>query len=361
MRRSVLVRAAAAATALAIVGVSCGGDSDDGGRAPGPVNTAAAVTVVEQAPVTPATRSPSDATSPADPGVPTPPTSVDTAAPSTDEAPGPTAPIGGLASDNTRSDTGAHGEIDHGDNDVDVPGAPEVDAAAFAVVDLTSGRWLAHDDADEARPVASLMKLLTALVVLDAGDLDHVVTVPPLNLGDGESRIWLYDGQRVSRDVLLRSALVVSANDAVIALARDLAGSEEAFVDRMNRAAASLGLTGTHAVNPVGLDAGGATSTARDLITLTTVLMNDPWFRDAVATPSVEMFGQVFENTNVLLRTYPGAIGVKTGSTSGAGSNVIAAAERDGRTLVVVVLGASSTTARFESAAALLDWGFEQR
>ena len=238
------------------------------------------------------------------------------------------------------------------------PTAPVLDAPAYGVYDLTSGSWLTAKNADARRPVGSIIKLLTAKVVLDAGDPTKVVTVPALNVDPQESAIGLYAGEQLPRDVLLRAMLIVSANDAAQALAIDVGGSRERVVEMMNATARDLGLADTVAANPSGLDADGAFSTARDAVTLAAELMQDPTFRATVARPEARLHGQTFLNTNDLLGVYPGADGIKTGSTSQAGFGVVASATRDGRTVVVVVLGAVSDGARFVQAAALLDWAF---
>ena len=235
---------------------------------------------------------------------------------------------------------------------------PAVDAAAFAVYDLTADRWMADSQADTPRAVGSLMKLLTAHVVMEAGDLTKVVTVPPMTVDPAESAIGLYQGEQLERATLLRAMLIVSANDAARSLAIDNAGTEPAFVEKMNAAARQLGLTNTVAGNATGLDAPGAQSTAREMIQLGSRLMADPDFRTTVARTEARLHGQTFPNTNDLLTTYIGADGIKTGSTTQAGYCVLASATRDGRTIVVAVLGASTDAARFESAIALLDWAF---
>jgi serine-type D-Ala-D-Ala carboxypeptidase (penicillin-binding protein 5/6) len=236
---------------------------------------------------------------------------------------------------------------------------PDVDAAAYTVLDVDTGSFMAEREADTPRAVASVTKLLTAYVVMQAGDPTHVVTVPQMHIDPKESVIGLHAGEQLPRDVLLRAMLIVSANDAARALAVDLAGSETAFADLMNAAAAELGMTNTHAVNPVGLDADGAHSTARDIALLAAVLMSDETFRQTVARSDARLHGEVFPATNDdFLLGYPGANGVKTGSTTQAGSCLVASATRDGRTLIAVVLGASSATARTQSAIKLLDWAF---
>jgi D-alanyl-D-alanine carboxypeptidase len=233
-----------------------------------------------------------------------------------------------------------------------------LDAPAYGVYDLTAGSWLTATNPDARRPVGSIVKLLTAHVVMEAGDPAKVVTVPALDIDPRESAIGLYAGERLPRDVLLRAMLIVSANDAAQALAVDIGGTREQFVQMMNDSARELGLADTVAANPSGLDADGAFSTARDVVTLAVRLMQDATFRATVARPDARLHGQTFANTNDLIGTYPGADGIKTGSTTQAGYGVVASATRDGRTLIVVVLGAPSDRARFVQAAAMLDWAF---
>ncbi len=237
---------------------------------------------------------------------------------------------------------------------------PAVDAAAYVVYDPASGETLAELGADDRRAVGSTMKLLGVYVGMQAGDPDRLATVPALDLDAAESSIGLREGEQYSRALLMRAMLIVSANDAARTLAVDVAGSEAAFVEQMNAAAASLGLTNTAAANPVGLDDPAAYSSARDLAALAAVLMNDATFRETVTRRSAKLHGTTFAATNKLLGTYEGADGVKTGRTTQAGWCVVASATRDGRRFIVVVLGASSDEARFASASALLDWAFEQ-
>lgn len=204
------------------------------------------------------------------------------------------------------------------------------------------------------------MKLLTAYVVMQAGDPTHVATVPAMHLDPAESAIGLYAGQRVSREVLLRAELIVSANDASRTLALDVGGTEEHFVAMMNQAAHSLGLANTVAVNSVGLDADGAHSSPRDMVAIATILMKDPTFRATVARTDARMNGQHFDATNKLLTSYAGATGVKTGHTTDAGYCLVGSATRGGRSVIVAILGAPSDKARIDSASGLLDWAFNQ-
>lgn len=243
---------------------------------------------------------------------------------------------------------------------VDPTRPPPVDAAAYAVYDVDSQQWLAVLEADSPRPVGSLMKLLTAFVVMQAGDPTHVATVPAMHLDPAESAIGLYEGQRLQRDVLLRAELIVSANDASHTLAVDVGGSEESFVAMMNQAAQALDMVNTVAVNSVGLDEAGAHSTPRDMVVLATVLMQDPTFRATVARTEARMNGRLFKTTNKLLTKYAGASGVKTGHTTDAGYCLVGSATRGDRHVIVALLDAPSDKARIDGTSALLDWAFSR-
>ena len=239
---------------------------------------------------------------------------------------------------------------------------PTIDARAYAIYDEDAGRLLASSDADDRLPVGSLMKLLNAVVAYRAGDPEQAVVAPDGLRGESdESVIGIRAGQTITRGVLIRAMLKVSANDAARLLALDIAGSEERYAEMMNDAAADLSLTNTHAANASGLDADGQFSSANDLVTLGSTLLRDPTFRQTVGEPTAVLNGKTFPNTNDLLRTYAGADGIKTGHTSGAGWCILASATRDGRRIVVAVLGTPSEAARDEAAATLLVWAFGQR
>jgi D-alanyl-D-alanine carboxypeptidase (penicillin-binding protein 5/6) len=241
-------------------------------------------------------------------------------------------------------------------------GAPTVDARAYDVYDDETGRRLASSNADDRLPVGSLMKLLNAYVAYRAGEPEKSVVAPDgLGGSADESVIGIAAGQAITRDVLIRAMLKVSANDAARLLALDIAGSEERYAEMMNDAAADLALADTHAVNASGLDADGQFSSANDLITLGTHLLRDATFRQTVSEPTAKLNGHTYANTNDLLGVYRGADGIKTGHTSGAGWCILASATRDGRRIVVVVLGAPTKEARDHAAATLLDWGFSRQ
>jgi serine-type D-Ala-D-Ala carboxypeptidase (penicillin-binding protein 5/6) len=235
---------------------------------------------------------------------------------------------------------------------------PPIAAAAYVVVDGDTGEPLASFNADQPRPVASLVKLMTARLVLDAGSLDHTATVPPLQIAGDESQAGLAPGDRVSRGELLHAMLVASANDAARTLAVDVAGNERRFVRRRNDEAAAAGLDATRYANPDGLDDPAQHSSAADVARLARDLMEDPDFRRSVAAESTTVGGSELPATNDLLGAYPGADGIKTGHTDEAGWCIAASATRDGRSIVVVVLGAPTEQARDDAARALLDYGF---
>jgi serine-type D-Ala-D-Ala carboxypeptidase (penicillin-binding protein 5/6) len=238
---------------------------------------------------------------------------------------------------------------------------PAVDAEAYAVFDMRSGELLAAKRRHAQLPVGSLMKLLTAKVAYTAGEPTRTVTVPDNVLLDPqESNIELVPGEQLQRDTLIRAMLIVSANDAARALARDIAGSEEAYAEMMNAAATELGLGNTHAVNVTGLDAEGQHSSAMDMIELGTHLMGNPSFQLTVERVDASLHGLSYPATNDLLTLYPGADGIKSGYTTQAGWCLLGSASREGRRIVVAVLGAPTEAARNEAVISLLDWGFAQ-
>lgn len=214
-------------------------------------------------------------------------------------------------------------------------------------------------EVDSARANASTTKMVTALLVARGGGLEDTVVVSRGAAGTGGGGLDLRPGDRYSVRELLYALLLTSSNDAAVALAEHVAGSERAFVARMNSLAASLGAEGSRFVTPHGLDVRGHYSTARDLARIALAVLRSPVLSNVVATPSASIEGRRgsvrLENTNPLLESYEGAIGVKTGYTSGAGDVLVAAALRSGRRLVAVAMGAQDAAA---DARALLDYGF---
>ena len=238
---------------------------------------------------------------------------------------------------------------------------PRLSAAAYILTAPEAGVTLAEQAADEKRPMASTTKIMTALVVLDCCRTDAVVTVPREAVGVEGSSMYLYAGEVLTVETLLLGLLLSSANDAATALAIFTAGSVAAFADRMNEKAAALGLSGTHFVNPHGLDDPDHYTTARDLATLAAAALQNETFARMVATRtcSVPQNGtgvvRYFRNHNRLLRTYEGAVGVKTGYTRKSGRCLVSAVRRGGLLLVAVTL---NDPADWQDHAALYDAAF---
>jgi serine-type D-Ala-D-Ala carboxypeptidase (penicillin-binding protein 5/6) len=243
------------------------------------------------------------------------------------------------------------------------PQVPEIRADAAVLADLDTGQVLFADNPSERRPIASLTKIMTALIVGERTEPTDVVTVSDEAASGrlaGISGLGLVPGERVRVNELLYALLLQSANDAAVALAEHVSGSVVAFVDDMNARAQRLGLSRTMFASPNGLDDDGYSS-AGDLVRLTRAAYGSGGFASIVATrfhtvTSLDERPRIVQNRNVLLWLYPGAIGVKTGFTSPAGFCLVAAAEREGLRLVAVVLGEPSEP--FSDAAALLNYGF---
>jgi len=239
--------------------------------------------------------------------------------------------------------------------------APDV-AMPSGVLRTGDGRTLWERDPDAERAMASTTKIMTALVVLDEAEFSEQVAVSATAAAVGESGANLVAGQTLTVQQLLEAMLVHSANDAAYALAEHVSGDVDAFVALMNQKAIALGLTHTAFTNPHGLDESGHHTSAGDLATLSTVAMADPRFAAIVSMPSVSVTSAGrntdFENSNLLLGTYEGATGVKTGWTNDAGYCLVASATRGAVSFVAVVLGTRSEEDRFVQAREVLDWGF---
>jgi serine-type D-Ala-D-Ala carboxypeptidase (penicillin-binding protein 5/6) len=236
---------------------------------------------------------------------------------------------------------------------------PNVEASAALLVDGNTGETLFALHPDRRLAMASLTKLMTALLTIENTKKNDVVRVAGPAPSVGESTINLQEGERLKVSDLLAAALVQSANDAAYALATDVGGTVKKFVAMMNERAAELGLDHTHYVVPDGLDTPGHYSSARDTYTLARQDMKHAIFRRIVARTGGEIAGgRTLYAWNDLLKTYPGAIGIKTGHTDRAGWSEIAAAERDGVTMYAVILGGPTRNRRNRDLGELLDWGF---
>jgi D-alanyl-D-alanine carboxypeptidase (penicillin-binding protein 5/6) len=239
---------------------------------------------------------------------------------------------------------------------------PRVEGRAVLVADGRTGDVLYQRGADRSMPMASITKLMTALVTLEQARPGQTVTVAPQAVGQGGSTIFLRPGERLRVRDLLAAALIQSANDSAYALAAEVGdGSIPRFVRMMNAKAAELGLDGTNYVRPDGLDAAGHVSTARDTFALARAAMEEPLIRELVRKKTAEIpVGRKLRSWNDLLWTFPGLIGVKTGHTDGAGWAEVAAARRKPTTVYAVILGSPSRERRNADLTKLLDWGFDQ-
>ena len=238
---------------------------------------------------------------------------------------------------------------------------PAVDAEAYVVQNASTGEVLAAHDDRERVPIASITKLMTAIVALERADLDDVATISPRTASIGESTINLRPGERVTLRDLVRAALIQSANDAANAIAAFVGGgSVTRFVELMNARARQLGMTDTHFVNPDGLDAPGHVSSARDVTKLARVAMNKPFIRETVRLVQAEAAGRTLYTWNDLLTSFPNLIGVKTGHTNGAGWSQVAAARGSGVTIYATLLGGETRSGRNADLKELLAWGLSR-
>jgi D-alanyl-D-alanine carboxypeptidase len=236
---------------------------------------------------------------------------------------------------------------------------PAVSAQAWIVYDETSDRVLASHEPDSARPMASTTKMMTALLVAEHADPLEVVEISPAAEAMNHKQVFLEAGDRWLVQDLLEATLVVSANDAAVALAEHVGGSVEAFVAMMNQRADELGLTGTSFRNPHGLDEPGHTASARDLVRLAQALMGYEGLARIVRRTKVMLPDGLgwkpWDTTNELLAPGSGIVGVKTGRTTPAGHVLVTAAERNGRRIYVAVMGSKDA---FVDAERLLEYGF---
>ena len=237
---------------------------------------------------------------------------------------------------------------------------------AAILIDQTSGTVLYEMNADQTMPIASITKVMTLLLTFEAVHagrltMDTAVPVSEHAYHMGGSQIWLEPGEQFTLDEMLKAICVSSANDAAVAVAELVGGSEPAFVQLMNARAAELGMEHTTFRNACGLDTEGHLSTARDVAIMSrTILTTCPevLHYTGIWTDTLRGGATQLVNTNKLLKRYNGITGLKTGTTSGAGVCISASATRDGLDLIAVVLGSLSSSERFTAATTLLDYGF---
>ena len=240
---------------------------------------------------------------------------------------------------------------------------PDITGRSYIVIDQLTGEVLLEKDADIPLPMASTTKIMTALLALEMGDLDDRVEVSAHASRTTGSRAYLDAGERHSLEDLLYAMLIYSANDAAVAIAEHIGGTESNFVRLMNERAEQLGLRNTHFANPHGLTAEGHYSSSADLAKLARVAMLWDQFRQIVITerytlpwPAQNSVRELY-NINDLIYRYEGATGIKTGYTSAAGQCIVASARR-GETEVIAVILNDQNGRLFDDAVKLLDYGF---
>ncbi len=246
-----------------------------------------------------------------------------------------------------------------------VSGAMDVPAPSAILVEQSTGTVLYEKNADEKLYPASVTKVMTLLLTMEAierGQLsyDQKLTVSHAAMSMGGSTAFLHEGEQYSVHEMLKAVTIASANDGSVVLAEAVSGTEETFVSLMNERAAQLGMTGTHFVNCHGLDDPQHYTTARDISIMSRELLGHKDIRNysTIWLDSLRDGTFTLANTNRLVRFYDGCTGLKTGTTSKAGSCISASAEKEGMELIAVVMKAGSTDERYESARKMLDYGF---
>jgi D-alanyl-D-alanine carboxypeptidase (penicillin-binding protein 5/6) len=241
----------------------------------------------------------------------------------------------------------------------------ELAAKSAILMEGTTGEVLYEQNADEKMPPASITKIMTMLLVLEnieAGKIKWTDKVTPSKhaCSMGGSQIWLEEKEQLMVEELFKATAVASANDAAVALGEHVAGSEETFVNLMNKRAKELGMKNTTFKNATGLDADGHLSTAKDIALMSKELLKHKVITkySTIWMDSLRNGKTSLVNTNKMVRFYKGATGLKTGTTDDAGSCLSASATRDGVELISVTMGSKTSDERFASARKLLDYGF---
>ncbi|MEO7101365.1 MAG: D-alanyl-D-alanine carboxypeptidase family protein [Luteolibacter sp.] len=241
---------------------------------------------------------------------------------------------------------------------------PPIAGESAIVIDVVSGRVLYAKNADTPRAVASTQKIITALCVLDAGNIDKPVIIDASDENCEPTKLGVKPGETYPRRELLKVLMVKSANDIARCLARDVGGSQESFAALMNQKAASLGMRNSNFINPNGLPMAGQYSTARDMAIAARAAYRSPLIRSYTATKSFTFryndgHTREIENTNHLLKSVPYCDGLKTGTTNAAGRCLVASGSLNGRSVIVVVLK-SNTPNIWKDSTKLLAWALER-
>jgi D-alanyl-D-alanine carboxypeptidase (penicillin-binding protein 5/6) len=241
---------------------------------------------------------------------------------------------------------------------------PPIAGESAVVIDVQTGRVLYAKNADLPRAVASTQKIITALCVLDAGDLDKTVTIEADDAACEPTNLNVQPGEQYTRRELLKVLVIKSANNVARSLARDIGGSQEGFAAMMNRKATAIGMRNSNFINPNGLPMDGQYSTARDMAIAARVAYRSPLLR-AYAATKIFTFRfnngrtREIENTNRLLKTVPYCDGMKTGTTNAAGRCLVASGALHGRSAITVVLKSNSKNI-WQDSEKLLRWALER-
>lgn len=238
----------------------------------------------------------------------------------------------------------------------------DISARHYTLLEAESGDIICQEGGSTRAPMASTTKIMTAILAIEKGKLDKTVVIPKEATGIEGSSIYLTEGERLTLEELLYALMLESANDAATAIAIEIGGSVDGFVEMMNQKASELGLDSTHFTNPHGLDSEKHYTTAYDLARLAIYAMENPTFEEIVSTkkkviPLGDDGSRALINHNKLLRLYDGAIGVKTGFTKRSGRCLVSCAEKDGVRLICVTLNAPGDWSDHKK---LLDYGFTQ-
>ncbi len=241
----------------------------------------------------------------------------------------------------------------------------DIKAKSAILMEVNTGKILYEDNADVSLPPASITKIMSLLLVMEAMDegrfdLETVINASEHACSMGGSQIWLEPNESMEVNDLLKAAVIASANDATVALAEAVSGSEESFVELMNKRAKELGMNNTVFINCTGLDAENHLTTAHDVSIMSCELIKHDLIKNysTVWMDSLRNGESELVNTNKLVRFYEGTTGLKTGTTSGAGYCLSATAERNGMELAAVIMGGETSNDRFAGAKKLLDYGF---
>ena len=241
----------------------------------------------------------------------------------------------------------------------------DIKAKSCILMEAKTGKILYEDNADEVTAPASITKIMSLVLIMEALDdgrltLDTVVTASEHAAKMGGSQIWLEPGEQMTVNDLLKATVIASANDATVALAEAVSGSEETFVNEMNQKAKAIGMNSTTFINCTGLDAEGHTTTAHDVALMSRELIGHELIKQysTVWMETLRNGESELVNTNKLVRFYEGCTGLKTGTTSKAGYCLSATAKKTGMELVAVVMDGQTSSDRFEGAKKLLNYGF---